>query len=142
MPTSNEHLIDQREQLVNDCEVGPITQVSVPEAVITRLHGIVLDVDFALLRPDLIRAHDGFVETAEKLIYPMLDRSPVLTNAEVRMSGSGLHVIVRFAEPVEFETEGERQRWARSPRCCQASPGVKNTPQHPPLSERAWFHGI
>jgi len=42
----------------------------------------------------------------------MLQRHPVLAKAEVRNSGRGLHVILRFGDPVEFNTDGERDRWS------------------------------
>jgi hypothetical protein len=42
----------------------------------------------------------------------MLARNSVLSQAEVRRSGRGLHAILWFTHPVEFTTDAERQRWA------------------------------
>lgn len=106
--------VDLREQLANDAQTGPIERVSLPEAMITRLNGILLDIDPGYFRPTIF-GHDRprDVETLyEKFIAPMLARHEVLAGAEVRHSGTGLHVVIRFAEPVKFESGAERERWA------------------------------
>ena len=51
-------------------------------------------------------------EFYREIVKPMLDRHPVLKKAEVRMTGRGLHVILRFAKPVEFTKPGEQEEWA------------------------------
>ena len=44
-------------------------------------------------------------------------------------SGRGLHVILRFAEPVEFRTAGERERWGGMYKALQAIlPSDPNAP--------------
>ena len=47
---------DEREQLVNGLLCGPIQQVSVPEAAITSLGGMLLDFDPDRLHPSLAPA--------------------------------------------------------------------------------------
>jgi hypothetical protein len=106
--------LDLREQLVNDGTTGTITEVSLPEANITRLRGILSDVDPKLLRAPAnnnINSNDP-ITVYQNVIMPMLVRHKVLAKAEVRMSGSGLHLILRFGEPIEFQTENERKFWA------------------------------
>jgi hypothetical protein len=105
---------DHREQLCNGGQVGPIEQVSLPEAMITSLRGILLDLDPARFRPEQVPL-DVLANPArfyELVISKMLARHPVLAKAEVRVSGRGLHVIIRFEDPVQFADEADRQRWA------------------------------
>ena len=45
------------------------------------------------------------------VVHPWLKRHSVLDAAEVRCSGTGLHAIVWFSEPLVFERDGERDRW-------------------------------
>jgi len=113
-PAAAAENVDIREQLVNGREIGPITLVSLPEAMITSLHGVLFDVDPTSFR----KAFTGIgrrinpEQFYREVIKPMLLRHPVLERAEVRISGTGLHMIIRLMEPVVFRTEGERQRWA------------------------------
>lgn len=106
--------VDLREQLANEGAVGLITDVPLPEANITQLNGIMLDID-----PKL---YDGRVARKEtkadparfykKIVRPMLERHPVLAKAQVRASGTGLHVILWFTSPVVFRGEPQRLLWA------------------------------
>lgn len=114
VPANWSYPTDCREQLVNGGNFGPIETVSVPVAMVTSLRGILLDVDpslFKVASTDLALANrpEAFFEG---VIAPMLARNPVLEKAEVRISGRGLHVILKFDEPVIFETEAERRKWA------------------------------
>lgn len=106
--------LDWREQLANSGDSGPVTRVSLAEATITSLRGILLDFDPGRLRPDL--APGEVLRTPRKLwlevVKPWVDRHPVLAAAEVRSSGTGLHVIVPLAPPVTFLTEADRCKWA------------------------------
>jgi hypothetical protein len=106
--------LDLREQLVNDGLVGTIEQVSLPVDLITSVRGILLDFDPDRLNPDL--APTSVLGNPDSLhrqvVRPWLERNVVLSRAEVRSSGRGLHVIVRMSPPVRFESEPERQRWA------------------------------
>ncbi len=104
--------VDEREQLVNDGEIGPIKQVSLPLDMITSLRGILLDVDPRLFRGDVAPFRKDPVKFYNQTLLKMLARHPTLSKAEVRVSGRGLHVILRLSEPVEIQSEAERQRWA------------------------------
>jgi hypothetical protein len=106
--------IDLREQLVNGGEVGKVEQVSLPLEMITKLNGILLDVDCGKFRkviaPLAVRSNPRqFYLT---VLRPILARHAVLSKAEVRVSGTGLHVIVWIDPPVEFQNEPERHHWA------------------------------
>jgi hypothetical protein len=46
------------------------------------------------------------------IVSNWLRRNPVLNRAEVRKSGTGLHIILWLDSPVEFQNEGERRRWS------------------------------
>jgi len=112
--TSQHARTDLREQLVNDGAIGPITQVSVPMENITRVNGILLDVDLGLFRTTIAGKNWKFNTTSfyEQIIKPMLARHSVLARAQVRLSGTGLHVILRLDPPIIFSNEAERQKWA------------------------------
>lgn len=106
--------VDERESLVNDCETGPIEEVALPLGRITQLHGIMLDFDLHLLNeaafpPGALDRPETFFEQGLK---PMLDREEVYRSAEVRVSGRGLHAIVRLDPSIEFRTDTDRKRWA------------------------------
>ena len=106
--------VDLREALFNDGAIGPIGSIQVSTERVVALRGIMFDID-----PDLF-LHGGLIATIpqdaaefyRETIKPMLDRHPVLKKAEVRMTGRGLHVILRFAKPVEFTKPGEQEEWA------------------------------
>ena len=104
--------VDEREQLVNDGEIGPIKQVSLPLDMITSLRGVVLDVDPRHFRREVAPIRKDPVKFYNRTLRKMLARHPILSKAEVRVSGRGLHVILWLSEPVEFHSEPERQRWA------------------------------
>jgi hypothetical protein len=105
---------DWRQQLFNTGEDGPVSHVQLPAVAITSLRGILLDIDPGLYRPEVL---PGGPQTAPRVLYeqlvePWLSRHPALAGAEVINSGRGLHVVVRFDEPVVFRTDGVRRRWA------------------------------
>jgi hypothetical protein len=90
--------VDERESLVNECKTGAIEEVALPQGRITRLHGIMLDFDLdlhteAAFPPGALDTPEAFFERGLK---PLLDREEVFRSAEVRVSGRGLHVILRF----------------------------------------------
>jgi hypothetical protein len=120
---NDEANVDAREQLVNDRETGPIHLVSLPEINITKLHGVMLDFDPGLYRADALPPGtlDSPPAMLQHLADPWLKRHPLLDRAQVRDSGRGLHAILRFAQPVKFESEGERDRWAAAVRVVQRS---------------------
>jgi hypothetical protein len=47
-----------------------------------------------------------------EVVRQWLLRHPVLTKAEVRCSGTGLHVILWLDKPIEFTSSAQRERWA------------------------------
>lgn len=104
---------DDREALFNSGEIGPIEHIQVSTERITQLRGILFDIDPKLLLSGPLTAAvpDDPQELYAAVVSPLLDRHPVLQKAEVRNSGTGLHVILQFDKPVEFNTGGERDRW-------------------------------
>jgi hypothetical protein len=113
---------DVREQLANQRQTGTFAEVQLPQARITALHGILLDFDPGLYEhgnPLFPPAADprAFFEQ----IAPVLDRHPLARHAEVRVSGSGLHVIVRLGPPVELATDADQRRWAALVKAVQCS---------------------
>ena len=113
--------VDYREQLCNGGEIGPITHVQLAEAEITSLQGIMLDLDSKLFRREIVPDTLGKnpKKFYEQIVSKWLSRHPVLSRAEVRNSGNGLHVILRLDQPLEFSTEGERERWSAIVRVLQ-----------------------
>jgi hypothetical protein len=105
--------IDLREQPFNGREVGPIGRVQLPVENITVLHGIVLDVDPPIFRsaPLTAGAQKGPRAFYRETVSKWLGRHRVLRQAEVRSTGRGLHIIIWFAEPLAFDSRGERDRW-------------------------------
>ncbi|HKM52802.1 MAG TPA: hypothetical protein VJY33_05275 [Isosphaeraceae bacterium] len=103
---------DLREALYNDGPIGPASKIQLPLEAITSLSGIVTDLDPGLLRPDnlLFPPSAKPAEFYEK-IKPVLARHPLASQAEVRASGTGLHLIVRIDPPVELKSNGEQKYW-------------------------------
>jgi hypothetical protein len=105
--------IDIREQLYNEGQCGPIEQISTATCLVTKLHGILLDLDFCLLKagsfiPDPTLPAE---QIYRDVISKWLERHPVLQATEVRATGNGLHIIIRPDEPIEFMSEEDRARW-------------------------------
>jgi hypothetical protein len=111
---------DQREQLVNDRRTGTFVEVQLPQERITRLHAIMFDLD-----PKLLRAGNGLVEphadpdTFHQGIRPVLDRHPLAAHGEVRVSGTGLHLLIWLDPPVELRTGEDQERWAKMVKAVQ-----------------------
>jgi hypothetical protein len=114
---------DLREQLFNEGEVGVIEEIQVSTERITAIRGILFDLDPQLYRTGPFTC--GLSEDPEILyehvIRLWLDRHPVLRNCEVRLSGTGLHAILWFENPVPLTTAGQRGRWAGIVKVVQAS---------------------
>ena len=104
--------VDVREALYNDGAKGKAGQIQVPLEGITRLAGLVIDLD-----PDLIHPENGIFPPAQEAVVffrgisPVLERHPLLRYAEVRASGNGLHLLVLIDPPVELRTNGEQRHW-------------------------------
>jgi hypothetical protein len=82
-----------------------------------------VDIDPKYIRPDLYAGTGG---TAAERLYEhtlggWLDRHPVLKSAEVRLSGTGVHVLQRLDPSVEFHDTTERDRWAAMVRVVQST---------------------
>lgn len=105
--------VDIYEQLVNQRETGPLQTVSISSELITHLHGIMFDIDpknfhKSNIIPEVPIEPREFYETVLKA---WLGRNPVLSKAEVRISGTGLHVLLWFDQPIVFENEAQRLKW-------------------------------
>ena len=106
--------VDLREALFNEGAIGPIGSIQVSTERVVSLRGIVFDLD-----PDLF-VQGGLVASVpndaaafyREIVKPWLARHPMLKKAEVRMTGRGLHVILRLVKPVEFTKPGQREEWA------------------------------
>src|SRR5262249_39808195 len=122
--------VDWRESLANARATGPITEVSIPQERITGLHGILLDVDPRLLKPGnpfCRPAHDPrrFLPPTQ----PVPDRHPLAHLAEVRASGTGLHIIMWLEPAVELYSELDQARWDAAVKVIQSTlPTDPNAP--------------
>lgn len=103
---------DLREALVNDRAVGPINQVQLSAERVTTLHGIMFDLDPKILIPENLLFPPA--ETPEEFylaIKPILDRHALAHRAEVRVSGTGLHLIVWMRPAAELKSAADQRRW-------------------------------
>jgi hypothetical protein len=104
---------DLREQLYNERKAGTFAEVQLPLERITTLHGFFFDLDPKLYRPGNPLFPPG--DDAKRffdLIRPVLDRHPLARDAEVRATGTGLHVIVWLNPPVELGTAAAQDQWS------------------------------
>lgn len=121
--TFEEFRVDAREQLFNRGESGPISEVQLAEAEIYQLLSIMIDVDLNQFQESSLTPHvptdpdEFFTEILDR----WLKRNSVLSNAEVRNSGTGFHVILSFEDPPQFHRDAERDRWAGIVKVVQAS---------------------
>jgi hypothetical protein len=112
--------IDIREQLYNNREVGTLVNVQLPQERIVRLHGVLFDLD-----PKRYRPGNGCFEPADtpqqffSNITPVLARHPLVSQAEIRCSGTGLHAILWIDPPIELETAAEQSHWAAAVKAIQ-----------------------
>jgi hypothetical protein len=104
--------IDTRETLYNSRETGPINQIQLPREMVTRLYGLVVDLDANLLKPNPWFPPGDTAEAFYANIRPVLERHPLLQYAEIRDTGRWLHAIVWFVEPVELRTGDDQGYWA------------------------------
>src|SRR5262245_29256989 len=114
--------LDVREALYNDQQVGHASQIQIPLERITRLRGILLDLDPSLLKPDnpLFPPAEAAQEFFAN-IRPVLDRHPLARSAELRSSGTGLHAIVWMDPAVELTSAADQKRWAAIVRVVQCT---------------------
>lgn len=115
--------VDVRKQLFNRQEVGPIERIQLLAVNITSLHAILYDIDPHMYRNEIATEK---VRSSPRLFFaevlePLLQRDDVLRRAEVRDSGTGLHVLIRIEPAIEFESVGERERWSGVVKVVQAA---------------------
>ena len=113
-PRNGSEQPDFREALFNSGQVGPIEHVQVSTARIVQLRGILFDLDPHLYRESAIlpKLPSDPEEFYRDIASHWLSRHPVLDKAQVRNSGTGLHAILFLNEPLVFNSDAERERWA------------------------------
>jgi hypothetical protein len=121
---------DVREQLANERLTGPIHEVQLPLERITTLHGIMIDLDPHLYKPENpYFKPDDDPEIFLHNITTVLERHPLARSAEVRATGSGLHLLIWFARAVQMKSAAEQQKWANIVAIVQRTlPGDPNAP--------------
>jgi hypothetical protein len=103
---------DLRETLFNEPATGAIHDVQKPLAGVYRLRGIMWDLDPKLLKPDnTIFPPAGDTKAFYAKIKAILGRHPLARSAEVRSSGTGLHVILWLDSAVELKTAADQAHW-------------------------------
>jgi hypothetical protein len=121
---------DLREQLYNDRKTGTFAEVQLPLERITTLLGFFSDLDPKLYRPGnpLFPPDDDPKRFFDRVRF-VLDRHPLARDAEVRATGTGLHLIVGLDPPVELGTAAAQDRWASYVRAVQMTlPTDPNAP--------------
>jgi hypothetical protein len=111
---------DVREALYNERATGPANRIQLPLERITTLHGILFDLDSKWLVP----ANAIFPPAEEPKdfyagIKGVIDRHPLARSAEVRASGTGLHLILWMRPAVELRSAGEQKFWDHVVRAVQ-----------------------
>ena len=97
----------------NDRRVGPLREVQLPTECITSLHGILFDFDPKICRPTIPRSprrRPGGIPRQHSA--PVLERHPLARHAEVRVSGTGLHLILWLSPAAEMRSAGDQAFWA------------------------------
>ena len=94
--------------------VAPWKPCLPPLPAITSLDAIMLDFDPDRFHPELAAAEvlANPKKMWKKLVGIWLSRHPIFAKAQVVSTGRGLHVIIRFSEPLQFETTNDRSKWA------------------------------
>lgn len=115
--------VDLCKQLFNEAKVGPIERIQVSTERIVKLRGILFDIDPPIYRrgPLLKKPPKDPRVFYKRYLRKWLDRDPVLSKCEVRMSGTGLHAILWLGEPIELKTDADRERWAAKVEVVQAA---------------------
>jgi hypothetical protein len=111
---------DTRQQLYNRGDCGSFADVQLPLERITTLHGFFFDLDPGLLRPgNPLFPPDDDPKRFFDLVRAVLDRHPLGRVAEVRATGTGLHVITWLDPPVELSTAAAQAKWGSFVRTVQ-----------------------
>jgi hypothetical protein len=93
---------DIREATFNGRESGPAFSIARPVDQVSAIHGFMIDLDCGILDPAVVGQE--CVESAdilyERHVHGWLDRDAVLSKAEVRNTGHGLHILLWLDEPI------------------------------------------
>jgi hypothetical protein len=119
---------DIREATFNGAEKGPAYAIAKPVDEVSCINGFMIDLDCGILDPAVVgeAASQSADELYEKVARIWLDRDPVLTKAEVRNTGHGLHVLLWMDEPI-ICTGDDTRRWDKIARGLRnALPGDPN----------------
>ena len=119
-----------REAMFNDGVTGAASRIQLPTERITRLRGLMIDLDPGKLIPDnpLFPPAEDPREFFGR-IQAVLDRHPLARDAEVRSTGTGLHLLLWFEPAVELEDAAGQRRWDGLIRLTQATlPSDPNAP--------------
>ena len=114
-PPQSTDNVDLRQACYNGMAVGDFSAVQLAQGEIIRLDAIAIDVDPGFLRNSLLFPMipwDDPRRVYHEIVAPMLARDPALAGAEVRDTGTGLHVLLRPDQPIEFQTEIDRRKWS------------------------------
>jgi hypothetical protein len=111
-PASTAGLGDERESLVNEHQRGLASEIAVKVSEVTSIRAFMLEIDIDILDPDACGAEavaspEAFFESHVSI---WLLRDPVLSRAEVRDSGHGLHVLLWLDEPIRCDEE-QAKKW-------------------------------
>lgn len=103
---------DERESLVNDRRRGRASEIAVKVSEVTSIWAFMLEIDIDILDPDACGAEalaspEAFYDAHVSM---WLSRDPVLSRAEVRDSGHGLHVLFWLDEPITCNDE-QAKKW-------------------------------
>jgi hypothetical protein len=119
---------DERESLVNDCRRGTKYEITPKVVEVTSIHAFMNDLDCKMLDPEVVgmESVESGAAFYDQHVRFWLERDPVLSKAEVRDSGHGLHVLLWLDEPI-IVGDGEAQVWDAVARgICKALPGDPN----------------
>ena len=100
-----------REALYNSRATGPAWQIQMPSESVTRVHGLMVDLDADLLRPNTWFPPADTAERFYAGIMPVLERHPIMRYAEIRNTGRWLHALVWFRDPIELRSAADQKRW-------------------------------
>jgi hypothetical protein len=129
-PDGSTNRVDLREALFNQRQIVRAEEIQIPPERITCLHAILVDIDPILLRPGnpLCPPADNPRDFLKGLL-PILVRHPLACRAEIRRSGTGLHLIMGLDPAVELTSAAEQKSWSGVVKIVQQSlPGDLNAP--------------
>ena len=129
---------DLREQLFNQGEIGPVGLVSASIKAVGQIRGILIDIDLNLFQPDGVFSPVGLTseEFYERHLINWLKNHPVLSQAEVRFTGSGFHVLLWFEEPLALQGFTDITRWSNLVDVVQVS--LPSNPKQPGINALTW----